>query len=40
VINAERMAANVVAYGAAEAPAMSLEDAVDELLAELAPHAN
>ena len=38
VINADRMAANVVAYGAAEAPAMSLEDAVDELLAELAAY--
>jgi 3-carboxy-cis,cis-muconate cycloisomerase len=37
VVNAERMRANVTAYGA-EPPAASLEGVADELLAELAPY--
>jgi 3-carboxy-cis,cis-muconate cycloisomerase len=37
VVNAERMKANVTAYGD-EQPVASLEGAVDELLAELAPY--
>jgi 3-carboxy-cis,cis-muconate cycloisomerase len=37
VINADRMKANATAYGE-EPPAAALEDAVDELLAELAPY--
>jgi 3-carboxy-cis,cis-muconate cycloisomerase len=37
VVNAERMRANVVAYGE-QAPAASLDAAVDELLEELAPY--
>ena len=37
VVNAERMKANVIAYGE-ELPAVSCEVAVDELLADLAPY--
>jgi 3-carboxy-cis,cis-muconate cycloisomerase len=37
VVNAERMRANVTAYGS-EPPAASLEGVADELLAELAPY--
>ena len=37
VVNGERMRANVTAYGEG-VPATSLEDAVDELLADLAPY--
>ena len=38
VVNAERMKANVTAYGEEEPPAAAFGDAVDELLADLAPH--
>ena len=37
VVNADRMKANVVAYGE-DAPAASLEEGVDEILADLAPY--
>ncbi|HUP96860.1 MAG TPA: lyase family protein [Usitatibacter sp.] len=37
VVNAERMKANVTAYGE-ESPAAALGDAVDEILADLAPY--